>query len=360
MNLKQYSGCPFWGSLFLYMLNELSRWMSIPSTSAQKSEFSSFLVQELTSQMPFQVERQALDTQGENLFFYSGTPKVVFCTHWDTVPPYLPPVLQGNTLFGRGACDAKGQILVMKEVCKQILNSGGTDIGLLLLDQEETGSVGARFFAKEYHAANKPILPFVIVGEPTQNRLITSGKGIMCFKVEIRGKAAHSGYPQYGRNAMDSLADYMQSLRWLHLPMDPVLGATTYNIGKLQSLNPSNIICDYVSFEVYFRTTHTTHTQLRTLMESFNNDSIRVQFMREDNPIDFYCPPTLRDKKQIELDTVAFGSDAPVLDMFAHRLLYGPGSITLAHTPNESITLEELQKAVEHLTILYNTLNTTN
>lgn len=335
------------------MLNELSTWMSIPATSEQESDFPSYLARELTAQLPWRVERQPIGKQGENLFFYDREPCFVFCTHMDTVPPYIPPERRGDTLFGRGACDAKGQILVMKEACKRLMEEGGPPVGLLLLDREETGSAGARFFAERYNAAHKPSIPFVVVGEPTENKLITAGKGIMCFQVEIRGKAAHSGYPQWGDNAMDRLTDCLIALQKMDLPADPVLGPTTYNIGHLQSTNPSNIICDHVTFELYFRTTHATHSTLRAHVETLNNAAVRVTFLREDCPLAFYCPPSLCDGNTIPLDTVAFGSDAPVLTMFDNRMLYGPGSITRAHTSNEFLALNEAQLAIEHLILLY-------
>ncbi|MBR1960551.1 MAG: M20/M25/M40 family metallo-hydrolase, partial [Bacteroidales bacterium] len=77
-----------------------------------------------------------------NILVSWGTPKVVFCSHLDTVPPYIPPKIDGEVVRGRGSCDAKGQIFAMYEACKVLESKGYDGFGLLLLAGEETGSYG--------------------------------------------------------------------------------------------------------------------------------------------------------------------------------------------------------------------------
>ena len=79
-------------------------------------------------------------------YFSWGAPKVIFCSHLDTVPPYIAPHIDGSMATGRGTCDAKGQIFAMWEACKAMEDMGMTDFGLLLLAGEETGSFGAKAF----------------------------------------------------------------------------------------------------------------------------------------------------------------------------------------------------------------------
>ena len=87
-----------------------------------------------------------------NLMVSWGEPKVVFCTHLDTVPPYIAPSVEvmedgDMKIKGRGSCDAKGQIFAMWEACLELERRGCTDFALLLLAGEETGSFGAKAFS---------------------------------------------------------------------------------------------------------------------------------------------------------------------------------------------------------------------
>ena len=83
-----------------------------------------------------------------SLFFKWGKPKIIFCTHLDTVPPYIPPRKKKNTIYGRGAVDAKGQIITMLNVCEELYKEKQNDFGLLLLAGEETDSAGAKIANK--------------------------------------------------------------------------------------------------------------------------------------------------------------------------------------------------------------------
>ena len=141
-----------------------------------------------------------LTTDGKHwLLLQNGNPKVVFCTHIDTVPPYIPPTFIGADgqpcepqdaveVRGRGACDAKGQVLAMLTACRQLASEGASDFGLLLLTGEETGSWGAKAFAKTGFRA-----PFLIIGEPTGNKMVSASKGTKAYQLTFRGEAFHSG-----------------------------------------------------------------------------------------------------------------------------------------------------------------------
>ncbi len=85
--------------------------------------------------------------------------------------------------------------------------------------------------------------------------MVKASKGTKAFAVTVTGKSFHSGYPENGDNAIDRFIDFATAVRKKEFPFDPVLGATTFNIGKLTSDNPQNIISDKVCCKVYFRTT---------------------------------------------------------------------------------------------------------
>ena len=191
-------------SLFLQMLQ-------IDSTSGREGEFADFLVERLATSAcrveKFPVESMTVDClegcpRPYNILFSWGTPKVVFCSHLDTVPPYIAPTCHNEVqtdcgcndsaiIYGRGACDAKGQIFAMYEACLELERRGHTDFGLLLLAGEETGSFGAKAFNS---MTDKPFLTddvVVVVGEPTDNFMASAAKGTKSFEVEFEGEAFH-------------------------------------------------------------------------------------------------------------------------------------------------------------------------
>ena len=377
-------------SLFLQMLQ-------IDSTSGREGEFADFLVERLATSAcrveKFPVESMTVDClegcpRPYNILFSWGTPKVVFCSHLDTVPPYIAPTCHNEVqtdcgcndsaiIYGRGACDAKGQIFAMYEACLELERRGHTDFGLLLLAGEETGSFGAKAFNS---MTDKPFLTddvVVVVGEPTDNFMASAAKGTKSFEVEFEGEAFHSGYPQYGRSAVMMCNDFMNALRSIGFPHDPVLGETTWNIGRLSSDNPQNILSDRLTCRVYFRTTFESDEMVCNVMKNIAGLEAKLRFGRPkaqdgsdivakevadwqrymkvtafggDAPTRFEVLDGFKTKP------VSFGSDAPQLKCFGRKMLCGPGSILVAHRDNEHILLSDLEKAVENYIEIYKTI----
>lgn len=351
--------------LFLDILN-------IDSTSGLERALVDFLAERfLTGQNKverFDVESMASDVPKgyelpQNLLFSWGKPRLVFCTHLDTVPPYIPPTYSDETLFsGRGTCDAKGQIFAMWEACKVLESKGYTDFGLLLLSGEETGSFGAKAFREQHEGAE-----WVVVGEPTDNYMATAAKGTKSFEVRFEGKAFHSGYPEYGASAVEYFNDFVNVLRSIRFPQDDILGETTWNIGKLQSANPQNILSPELTCRVYFRTTFESDEMVCNLMKNMAGPDARLRFGRPkaqdgsdvvakdvapwqramsvkafggDSPMRYETFDGFRTKP------VSFGSDAPQLTNCPRKILCGPGSILVAHRPDEHIYMNEIEEAV--------------
>lgn len=281
-----------------------------------------------------------------NLLFSWGSPKLYFCTHLDTVPPYIPPTFEGvsaDAIFtdnavvrGRGACDAKGQIFSMFEACKVLEKEGFTDFGLLLLSGEETGSFGAKAYTRDCEGGQ-----VVIVGEPTDNVVAIAAMGTRSFAVRILGTSCHSGYPQQGASAVRGFVDFMNRLDAQDFPLDPLLGETTYNVGKLSSDNPQNILSGELNFRLYFRTTFASHQRVIDYMMSVVGENIEVQDFGGDEPTRF------RTFSGFPSGSVSFGSDAPQLHKFAQKILCGPGSILVAHTRREFVRLRDIQTAID-------------
>ena len=303
------------------------------------------------------------------LFDWSGTgcPSFVFCTHLDTVPPYIPPevvsVRKGDILpdgktageddtmvKGRGSCDAKGQIAAMYSACLRLYEEGFRDFGLLLLAGEETGSFGAKAYSKD-----RPGGRFVLVGEPTDNCLVTASKGTKSFEVSIPGKACHSGYPDQGRSAVDRFARFYNALKMTRFPDDPVLGSTTWNIGKLMSDNPQNILSPEIRFRLYFRTTFATDGFVEDILSGIFPHDASVTAFGGDTPLHYF-----HDVEGIETKAVSFGSDAPRLSGFPMKAICGPGSILTAHTDKEYVLRSQLEKAEDQYVRIFKTINEQN
>ena len=313
--------------------------LSFDSTSGREREVAQWLLQTLEAPAK---EAQEVGDGTLNLLFSWGTPRVVFCTHMDTVPPYFPPVFRQEVIEGRGSCDAKGQVFAMYTACKELEAQGATDFGLLLLSGEETGSWGAKAFAQTAFRA-----PFLIVGEPTENKLVSAAKGTLSYDLTFTGKAFHSGYPQYGVSAVDLFNTFYNQLKAVDWGMDPELGETTWNMGLLRSDNPQNILSPELSCRLYFRTTFVSHRKVRDWMAGIAGATARGT---GDSPAHYVTLPGF------ESAPVAFGSDAPHLSNFGHKLICGPGSIRFAHRDDEHILRKELEEAVQLYLKMYHAL----
>ena len=373
--------------------------LQIDSTSGRERTFADFLAERL--QTPdcrverFDVPSMAGDApEGvgcpQNLLFSWGEPRILFCTHLDTVPPYIAPTLSQpfeseprlchadrsegveTSIHGRGTCDAKGQIFAMYEACLELERRGYDGFGLLLLAGEETGSFGAKAFRDAHPGAE-----WVVVGEPTDNYMASAAKGTKSFEVTFTGEAFHSGYPQYGRSAILMFNDFVNALRSIGFPQDEILGDTTWNIGKLSSDNPQNILSDKLTCRVYFRTTFESDEMVCNIMKNIAGPEARLRFGRPkvqdgsdivakevapwqkamsvvafggDSPTKFEVLDGFPSKP------VAFGSDAPQLTNCPRKILCGPGSILVAHRDNEHIALADLEVAVENYVKIYEQL----
>lgn len=318
--------------------------LKIDSTSSSERAFSEFLKKRLQDGI-CRVESFEVGDGTENLLFSWGKPEIVFCTHLDTVPPYIPPVLEDGVAKGRGTCDAKGQIMAMYSACMELRDRGETGFGLLLLAGEETGSFGAKSFRNVHPGAE-----YVIVGEPTDNCMASASKGTKSFEVTIAGKKAHSGYPEYGVSAVDLFVDFMERLRQTDFPEDPELGMTTYNVGKLESPNPQNVLSDKVTFRLYFRTTFVSDSIVSEVIPGFANSFISVRALGGDTPSRYLVLGGFPSKP------VAFGSDAPQLTNFRNKILCGPGSILAAHTSSEYILLDDMWQARDNYVKMFSML----
>src|SRR5208283_749735 len=127
------------------------------------------------------------------------TPDLVFSTHLDTVPPYIPCTEDADFLYGRGVSDAKG-IVAAQIAAAERLRAAGLRIGLLFVSGEERDSAGA-ILANQSPKGSR----FLINGEPTDNRLALASKGALRAVLRSTGTMAHSAYPELGESAIHKL-----------------------------------------------------------------------------------------------------------------------------------------------------------
>ena len=333
---------------FLFF-NEL---LSIDSTSGKEREVALWLAERLPGMFPAS-NRPALrvDEVGDgtlNLLLTWGKPRIVFCTHVDTVPPYIEPSFDDEVIKGRGSCDAKGQVFAIVEACKKLAEDGKSDFGILLLAGEETGSWGAKAFAKTDFKAE-----YLVVGEPTDNCMVSASKGTKSFDLKFTGVPFHSGYPQFGVSAVDLFVDFVNALKAKDFGTDPLLGETTWNIGLVHSDNPQNILSPELTCRLYFRTTFVSDEAVTRWMNEAPDvipgltGNLTVTPHGGDTPARYWTVEGQPAK------SVAFGSDAPHLTNFVHKAICGPGSITVAHRDDEHVRVADLATAVEQYLALY-------
>ena len=314
--------------------------LSFDSTSGYERELGQWLAAHLEA--PFVETFEVGDGTLNVLLRWSGTPRVVFCSHMDTVPPYIPPTFTEDRVLGRGSCDAKGQFYAMYRACQRLAAAGEKDFALLIVSGEETGSWGAKAFSKTGFTA-----PLLVVGEPTDNCMVSASKGTKRFDLTFTGKAFHSGYPEHGVSAVELFVDFMNALRAAVFPDDPVLGPTTWNVGRLSSDNPQNILSPQLSCRLYFRTTFASDDAVVAWMRAQASDRLRVEEIGGDAPARYFTLPGFPTKP------VAFGSDAPHLTGFAQKIICGPGTITVAHRDDEFLSLSDLQQAINNYVKIY-------
>src|SRR5688572_6199635 len=175
---------------------------------------------------------------------------VTLSTHLDTVPPFVPPRLDGTRLYGRGACDAKGIAAAMLVAADVLAEEGEDRVDLLLVVGEEKNSDGARA-ANRLPATSK----FLVNGEPTESKLASGAKGSLRVKLITRGREAHSAYPELGKSAIEPMLELLPGVRKLALPGDPRLGEGSVNIGVIRGGTEANIIPGSCEAEVMFRLT---------------------------------------------------------------------------------------------------------
>ncbi len=260
---------------------------------------------------------------------------VTLSTHLDTIPTFVPPRMEEGRLYGSGSCDAKGIAAAMICAADRLVKSGEERVDLLFVVGEEAGSDGARA------AAHLPATSrFLVNGEPTESKLATGAKGAQRVMVRTRGQEAHSAYPELGRSAITPMLRLLADLDGLDWPVDPVLGRSTVNVGVIRGGTAANVIPAECEAELMVRLVGDL-APVKALLERWADGRAELTYGS------FIPPQLFRTLEGFETAPMAFTSDIPLLGRWGTPLLYGPGSIHVAHTPHEHIETEELQNSVD-------------
>ena len=223
----------------------------------------------------------------------------------------------------------------MMAAADRLAASGEQRVDLLLVVGDEKGSDGAR-------AANRltPTSRFLVNGEPTESKLASGAKGSQRVMVRTRGRAAHSAYPHLGKSAIEPLLALLPTVHALDMPSDPLLGKTTVNIGVVHGGTEANIIPENAEAELMFRLVGDV-APLRKALEKWAKGKAELEYGSFIPAQHFHVIPGF------ETAPVAYTSDIPLLDRWGTPLLFGPGSIHVAHTVDEHIPVPELRAAVD-------------
>ncbi len=315
---------------------------SITQNEKGVGEFLLGYLAPLASRFGGRVERMEVAPNRFNVFAQWGERLcVTLSTHIDTVPPHVPFREDAEYLWGRGSCDAKGIAASMIQAVERLLEAGERNFGLLFVVGEERNSAGAYCAAKTARGSR-----YLINGEPTENKLALGSKGALRYEVRAAGRMAHSAYPELGDSAIHKLIDALAEVRKIELPVDPVLGPSTLNIGTLSGGRAPNVVADEASAEILIRLVGDSTDTKETLAHAVKADSaaplaalrevIEIPAVRL-NPLD-----------GVETTVVAFTTDIPAFGgAWGEPFLLGPGSIHVAHTLDERVPKQQLLEAVE-------------
>jgi acetylornithine deacetylase len=308
--------------------------LAIPSLSGSEKAAVDFVSRWLVAR-GWNVTVQEVSKGRGNVWASRAGGGVAFSTHLDTVPPHFAPRLESDRLYGRGSCDAKGIAAAMMVAADRLVQSGEDRIDLLLVVGEEQGSDGAR-------AANNlsPRSRFLVNGEPTESKLASGAKGSLRVIVRVRGKEAHSAYPHLGQSAIEPLLKLLPTIHDLPFPKDPVLGDTTANIGMIRGGTGANIVPAHAEAEMMLRLVGDV-APVKKMIRDWAKGRAEVEFGSHIPAQRFHTV------EGFEVAPVAYTTDIPLLSRWGTPLLFGPGSIHVAHTPDEHIDVNELRASVD-------------
>jgi acetylornithine deacetylase len=307
----------------------------------------------LNSVRPFQIE----------LALVGHTDTVPYDSNW---PEALSLTERDNKLFGRGACDTKAFIAAALTAVESLnLEKLTKPLALVFTADEEIGCLGAKRLA-----AAKPFTArYAIVGEPTSLQPMRAGKGYCLAQITVRGREAHSAYPQLGASAIFRAARLIEKIEQIaeelksetHPQFEPPY--TTLNVGVIDGGTAKNIVPGECGFTLEWRTIpgqasdHVLQLVSNAVGELRKADAdftCEIDAARADDSFETSANSALvhflEHASEKPSGTVAFGTEAPsMIALGAEAVVFGPGDIRVAHRTGEFVPIAELNRSVEIL-----------
>ncbi|MGZ4879791.1 MAG: M20 family metallopeptidase [Halobacteriota archaeon] len=323
--------------------------VKIPSTSTHEHEISIFVENKLMD-LGMEITRFGNSLIGK---LGSGRPTLMLCGHLDTVPPFFPPQIKGERLFGRGASDDKGGLASIINAIASIEQSklNGTLLTTFVTD-EELKSQGAQ-----------DIIPYIsadfgVVCEPTNLKIVNGHKGRLTFQIEAIGKSAHASNPALGKNAIVKMAKLVILIDKMPLIKHPVLGNETVSVSTITGGDATNSVPSQCRISVDYRYVppHDVFSVLEMLRAKLPDGKIELA----ENPRNFSQPFYLPYHEIITFlkeSMRSCGQNPKVVTMDASTdasrfneagiptVVFGPGNISQAHTTDEWIDLRKVETA---------------
>ncbi|CAD0022935.1 unnamed protein product [Aureobasidium pullulans] len=280
------------------------------------------------------------DSSRLNILAYPGkvrNPDLLISSHIDTVPPFYPYKIYSNDsetiISGRGSVDAKASVAAQIIATKKLLAEKKLkkdDVALLYVVGEEVHGDGMR-------AANALELTpkTIIFGEPTEGKLATRSANEVLVK---------------------SLSALMQL--GLELPKSDKYGSTTINLGKIEGGVAGNVVAQNATAQIAIRIAAGTPDDIgKRVVEVIKEATEEFKLPGHEDEEMFEIVFAGKGYGPVDIDhdvegfgtiTVNYGTDIPNLEKLdgQKRYLYGPGSILVAHSDHEAITLTDLKTAV--------------
>jgi acetylornithine deacetylase/succinyl-diaminopimelate desuccinylase-like protein len=302
--------------------------------------------------------------------------RVMLTPHMDVVPApekdFTPRVRNGK-MHGRGTCDTKGSVAAFFSAFLELARKGKrpreTEILFVGLVDEEFGQAGSRMLARK-----GPKGDLAIAGEPTGLQVVTAHKGNLWLQLKTRGKSAHGSTPHHGKNAIDAMTPILQFLfadypRDLALRTHPLLGSPTVSVGKIRGGSQPNVVPNECVIDLDRRTIpgETEASVKKELTQAFKKRGIPLpEFSKsrsvpcpplETNPDLPFCQSFLRAANRRKPKGVPYFTDAsPIATGGTPALVFGPGNIAQAHSADEWVEMEQVDRAYSIVSKFLNSL----
>ena len=328
------------------------------------------------------------DGEKVNLVIHKGpycAGGLILSGHLDVVPATEPDwqsnpfelIESDDQYTARGAADMKGFVSIAAAILAAIdVDKLRVPLVGIFTCNEEIGTVGAQEFVNTWD--NRwPMPTSAIIGEPTNLKVVRMHKGHTRLGIQIHGKSAHSGYPNLGSNAIEKLGMVIQAITELRKEVETERTASSrfftetphavLNLAIVSGGNAINIIPDHCSLDVGLRVL--PGEKAKTYVDRINRRLADLNLAENDVTLTVNgdSPPllTAADAEinrrlcyhigQTEELAVHYASDAgPFAQMGIQSVLYGPGSIEVAHKPNEYLLKSQYNKAWDVLSEFVN------